>query len=336
MVHQIPDTVFGTGRGIVEVLVADPLHHRDRRLGRFAQQHRSPGHAPTLGGPAAAVLKECDDGSVAPARRTPRRDTRGIVDPAALLRSVDFRRVPPCDELTPYVEHYWFIDWDLATPFEQHVVGHPSVNVVVMQATAGEPVYAEIAGVGRELFSIKLADRGWVRAAQFRPGGFRPFHDGPVSSLTDRHIAIETASFTPSPDAVAAPSLDALLLRLGPHPSEAAELAMRLADEVRRDRTLTRVADLADRADLSLRALQRLFLDCVGVSPKWVILRYRVQEAIERASSDVDWAALATELGYSDQAHLVRDVTATIGMPPAAYARAATLPRTGPVSRQPG
>jgi AraC-like DNA-binding protein len=50
-------------------------------------------------------------------------------------------------------------------------------------------------------------------------------------------------------------------------------------------------------------------------------LRYRVQEAIERAAPDVDWAALAAELGYSDQAHLVRDFTATIGVSPTAYAR---------------
>lgn len=59
----------------------------------------------------------------------------------------------------------------------------------------------------------------------------------------------------------------------------------------------------------------------MGVPPKWVILRYRVQEAIERAAPEADWAALAADLGYSDQAHLVRDFTATIGVSPTAYAR---------------
>jgi AraC-like DNA-binding protein len=34
----------------------------------------------------------------------------------------------------------------------------------------------------------------------------------------------------------------------------------------------------------------------------------------------VDWADLAAELGFADQAHLTRAFTATIGMPPAAYA----------------
>jgi AraC-like DNA-binding protein len=36
----------------------------------------------------------------------------------------------------------------------------------------------------------------------------------------------------------------------------------------------------------------------------------------------VGWAQLAADLGYADQAHLARDVTATVGTPPAAYARA--------------
>jgi AraC-like DNA-binding protein len=38
----------------------------------------------------------------------------------------------------------------------------------------------------------------------------------------------------------------------------------------------------------------------------------------------VAWAELAGELGYSDQAHLVRDFTAAVGTSPAAYAKTVT------------
>jgi AraC-like DNA-binding protein len=34
----------------------------------------------------------------------------------------------------------------------------------------------------------------------------------------------------------------------------------------------------------------------------------------------VDRAALAADLGYADQAHLTRDFTATLGVPPSRYA----------------
>jgi AraC-like DNA-binding protein len=55
-----------------------------------------------------------------------------------------------------------------------------------------------------------------------------------------------------------------------------------------------------------------------------VIRRYRLHEAAARAAegAGLDLVGLAAELGYSDQAHLTRDFTATIGVPPAKYARA--------------
>ena len=37
----------------------------------------------------------------------------------------------------------------------------------------------------------------------------------------------------------------------------------------------------------------------------------------------MDWAQLAADLGYADQAHLTRDFTATLGVPPTRYAESA-------------
>jgi len=52
--------------------------------------------------------------------------------------------------------------------------------------------------------------------------------------------------------------------------------------------------------------------------------RARLHEVALRADSGdpVDWAALAADLGYADQAHLTRDFTAAIGVPPHRYAAA--------------
>jgi transcriptional regulator GlxA family with amidase domain len=60
----------------------------------------------------------------------------------------------------------------------------------------------------------------------------------------------------------------------------------------------------------------------VGVAPAQVTRRLRLQEAAAAATSatPVDWARLAAELGYCDQAHLVRDFTNAVGTPPARYA----------------
>ncbi|MBX6768738.1 MAG: AraC family transcriptional regulator, partial [Actinomadura rubrobrunea] len=86
---------------------------------------------------------------------------------------------------------------------------------------------------------------------------------------------------------------------------------------------LFRVDQAAEALHVSTRTLQRLFAEYVGVAPKWVMRRARLHEAAARADQgdDVDWAALADELGYCDQSHLICDFTATVGVPPARYAR---------------
>ena len=39
---------------------------------------------------------------------------------------------------------------------------------------------------------------------------------------------------------------------------------------------------------------------------------------------DCDWAALALDLGYADQAHLIRDFKKIVGRTPVEYAKAGT------------
>ncbi|MFE5514771.1 DUF6597 domain-containing transcriptional factor [Streptomyces sp. NPDC056529] len=299
----------------------------------------------------------------------PRRDTRGIVDPAGLLSRVRFRRHLPAPELRPYLEHYWLIDWELPEPYASHVVPHPSVNVVFQRygppgaPAAGAHVSAEVSGIGLGLFTHKLTEAGRVCGIQFRPGGFRPFAPAwPVSTWTGRRVPLTdvfpgapdsrstpafpgdpeshdapassdatAAVLTPDEDHARVAALDAFLLAHGPAPDPAADHAMELVELVRSDRTVRGTSQLAAASALSARSLQRLFASHVGVGPKWVILRYRIHEALERAEAAEtagapDWAALAAELGYSDQAHLVRDFTATIGVPPTAYARGPSVP----------
>ncbi|WP_367321512.1 DUF6597 domain-containing transcriptional factor [Streptomyces sp. HUAS ZL42] len=258
----------------------------------------------------------------------PRRDTRGIVDAAEFLAHVRFRRREPAEPLRPYLEHYWLIDWDLTQPYASHVVPHPSVNIVFQQFAGQEP-FVEVAGIGLGLFTQKLEGKGRVCGIQFRPGGFRPFApEHPATEWTGRRIRLPDASpetvLTPDDEDARVAALDAFLLALGPHPDPQADLAMTLVDRIRTDRTIRRVGDFARAEGLSVRLLQRLFAAYVGVGPKWVLLRYRIHEALERAETEqpVDWAALAADLGYADQAHLVRDFTATVGVPPAAYAQA--------------
>jgi AraC-like DNA-binding protein len=122
-------------------------------------------------------------------------------------------------------------------------------------------------------------------------------------------------------DAAVAAIETMLLAVLSTDPDEHAALARRAIDMLTANSTLTRVADLANALGLSVRSLHRLFTEYVGVGPGWVTRRYRLHEAVARAARGgrIDWARTAAELGYCDQARLVRGFTAMIGTPPSRY-----------------
>jgi transcriptional regulator GlxA family with amidase domain len=111
---------------------------------------------------------------------------------------------------------------------------------------------------------------------------------------------------------------------------------MTLAARAVGDRELRRAEDLARLAGVSVRTLHRSFERYVGVGPKWILRRSRVQEAAERVASGapVVWADLALELGYHDQAHLIHDFKAQIGFTPAVYAARCAAAGGGPERRR--
>jgi AraC-like DNA-binding protein len=108
-----------------------------------------------------------------------------------------------------------------------------------------------------------------------------------------------------------------------PEPDDNVARLSEMVYAVARERGILKVEDLVERYAINKRMLQRLFAKYVGVSPKWVIQRYRLHEAAEQLKSGetVGQAALALSLGYTDQAHFVRDFKATVGTSPAAYAK---------------
>ena len=114
---------------------------------------------------------------------------------------------------------------------------------------------------------------------------------------------------------------EALLCSVLPERDPLAEEVAALVSRITDDPELRRVDQLSVEAGMTARSLQRLFADYVGVSPKWVMRRARLHEAAERADSGepVDWAELASDLGYADQTHLTRDFTVTIGVSPSRY-----------------
>jgi AraC-like DNA-binding protein len=205
-------------------------------------------------------------------------------------------------------------------------LSHPAVNIVF------EADGATVSGVTTTRTARELAGRGRAVGVMFRPAGFHPFLGASLSTLTDRTVPLTELFPTADVLEAAVPGLDVdvAIRRLdeylsGRIPAErgTSEDVSDIVDEIATDRSIRRVDDLAERQGVSIRQLQRWFADYVGVAPKWVIRRYRLYEAAEATAKGevVDWSEVAASLGYSDQAHLTRDFTTAVGVPPDRYAR---------------
>lgn len=253
-----------------------------------------------------------------------------ILNPRAGNEKFQFSARDATPALRAFVAHYWIVTWDLRghDAHEQQVLPYPAVN---MTFKAGR---CRIAGVQRGRFAEVLHDAGRVFGVRFRPEGFHPFLCAPVATVTDRFLAIGDVFGAPgqelaeavlaADDDTAVAVMDEFLTARAPaRPEPAARLVAAIVDRIVTEPGITRVDDLSREFDLTMRQLQRLFADQVGVGPKWVIRRYRLHEAAARvaAGTRLDLAALAADLGYSDQAHLTRDFTAVVGDPPGRYAR---------------
>jgi AraC-like DNA-binding protein len=95
-----------------------------------------------------------------------------------------------------------------------------------------------------------------------------------------------------------------------------------LVDRIRDDGRLHRVEQVMDHSPWGARTTQRVFRRYVGVPVKWVLCRYRLQQAALEIEShpDVDFADLAVRLEWYDQAHFINDFRSMLGSTPGEYA----------------
>jgi AraC-like DNA-binding protein len=281
-----------------------------------------------------------------------RDDTRGIVDPGFMRTIVSLERYEPGEALAGLVDWFWAVEYHLPHGLEHHqkVLTHPgshlSVGTVDRAGRVMLPAGARVYGPVRRLDSRRLVGDGWTVAAK-TSGGLGALTGRPAHTLVDAEVPMDVALGLPDAGRGGADRIAAEVAAAGAEPDRVAVLRALLESVVSRrppallaaarevsavaaaaelDRDVVRVEQLAATAGVGVRTLQRMFSRHLGVSPAWVIRRWRVVEAADRAAAgdDVPWARLAADLGYADQAHLVRDFKAHLGTTPAAYSRSLT------------
>jgi AraC-like DNA-binding protein len=269
-------------------------------------------------------------------RITPKDPAKGILDFPRALQQFTLQRYQPAMELRPWLDSYWVIAWDLpdGEAHEQTNLSHSSVNAAL------EPDGAFVYGVPGRVFRKRIAGKGQVFGTKFRPGGFFPFICRSVKSLTGKVVTLADV-FGPKgaewvranqqmrndedrvqlADSVWRSVLSDTPLRPKAAPGPSA--AVIAAEKIQSDRSILKVDQAAAAIGVDVRTLQRMFQREVGIGPKEVIKRIRLQEAAETLlrSPGLSCGKLALDVGYFDQAHFIRDFKSVVGATPDAYRR---------------
>jgi AraC-like DNA-binding protein len=240
-------------------------------------------------------------------------------------------RYAPSPELADLVRGFWVPVWSVpaGTEAPQRVLRYPVCLLVVASD------YARFYGVASGVSTTVLSGQGWAVGVLCAPATGWLLTQRSLVEHTDRFVGLEEvlpgvtgrvrAAMTADPTSEAAHSAairvhEEALRRFLPVDEEGV-LVNRIVDLVEGDPDLLRVGELSERVGLSERSLQRLTRRRLGLSPKWLVQRRRLQEAADRLRSGGTTAArIAADLDYADQAHFTRDFARVTGTTPARFA----------------
>lgn len=256
---------------------------------------------------------------------------KGILYPTRLP---SFGRFPAPPQVHHLVSWFWIPEWDIAPgrSSRQHLIAFAACNLVVQHNGV------ELSGPTTRASHQDLSGKGWAVGALLRPAAVPSFTSKPADLRDGRlmidapdllaHVVEVMGKETTARGAEAAAVFAAWLLKRVPQVGQEALLANAMAESISNNPDLVRIADVAQQLSVSTRTLQRLAVKYVGLSPSALIRRRRLQEAANqvRTHPGLELAALATQFGYADQAHLANDFQRFLGFTPSSYQKSLTAP----------
>jgi AraC-like DNA-binding protein len=253
-----------------------------------------------------------------------------------------YREYPPSAELLPFVECFWTREAGMpgrvgAGPAQHRVLPDGCIDVVLAFSAGGDESESPmvVGTMTRALVLDAMSEPVCFVGVRFRPGKATAFLALPASEVTDLRVSIDDVwpdaeqvrdTLAASRDVVARlRALERILLRrLAPHArveQHDVDEAVRRMIESGGSLGITR---LAPSLGVTRQHLARRFAQLVGVSPKTFARVVRLNRVVERvrlvpAGQPVNWSALALELGYYDQSHLVDEFREMTGLTPTAW-----------------
>lgn len=253
----------------------------------------------------------------------------------------------PSSRLAAYVELFWFgqFNLDQSPLLSQRVVPNGYIELIIHLTDAHcellqgrdyaiSPDYTLI-GLFTQPYDVHFREKVRVFGIRFKPEGVYPVFGMPASEIHAAFADMESfagrdfrdySSRVREAGAVREMILisEKYLLDNVNRRRQDLYYLNRAAEIIRRERGLISMEELAGKACISARQLEREFRKKVGLSPKHYMRIARLNE-VNRVLSD-SRPLLLTDVsyacGYSDQAHFIRDFKHFTGESPSKFLKA--------------
>ncbi len=263
---------------------------------------------------------------------------------------MEFRQRVPRPPLDSCVEVIWVYQNDPVPHTLERILPTGSAQLIVNlkedQTRLYDPeaphrcattVGTVLSGVHSRYQVIDTSEQEYVAGVAFKPAGTVAFMRVPAHETIDLDVPLEALwgvrrTNTLRERLLERPSLEAKLDAIeaalremwrspGPHPAVAYALTT-----FNRVPHATSIGAVTDAIGLSAKRFIERFKTEVGVTPKRFCRIRRFQQAVTLAHGrrDIDWAEVALDCGYFDQAHFIHDFRSFAGLTPTAYQAART------------
>jgi AraC-like DNA-binding protein len=256
------------------------------------------------------------------------------------MQFLSYRPRPP---LADFIDKLWLSQGAAPTHQKERLLPDANVELVInlhqnhihlydrnTYRRCGTAPGCIVSGPRSQYFVIDTQDQTATMGVHFRPGGAFPFFRVPPSELADQSVALDalwgTAAAELRDRLLATPTplgkfcvLEACLLEQLAKPLERHPAVRFGIQQLGRERRP--VAQVVNKVGFSQRRFIQLFDQQVGLTPKLFCRVSRFQRVVQTAhgAGEIDWADLALDCGYYDQAHFIHDFQSFAGITPATY-----------------
>ena len=228
----------------------------------------------------------------------------GIMHHSDSQKYYHLRRYVPDKPMKNLVEQFWLVNWQLKSGVEHVQKNLPDPNFHLTFDSKG----VKLIGPVSKVYQYPMAACGFVIGVKFMPGSLNALLDKPLGDYVDKEMSasryfgsdvndmFETGVNALTDEKIVA-ALNGLLLGFVAPVTEQQTQVARLLTSIKLSNEIYTVAQLAQHAGLPVRTLQRLFNRYVGLSPKWLLRKYRLHDALETLETNtLTLAELASQL----------------------------------------